>query len=264
MSEWAARGTGTLVRLGGTLLPADAVLDKLVLLFGIPGAGKTAAVRLFLADLCRQAFAQRTLGPKVRLVVIDPTDALRDGLWASVPTDVPVYDPSLQSDGGLYRKISDDVRTEGQAATFAHDPTAEARTNELFWSAKIATAVRMVAVRFIRAKADWKVSDLTSVLTYFRYLHPVLSTDRQLKAFVDNDLQGKLGRDIPASVTGVTDRMLTAGGFDQQAEKGLSNREFLAMPEGVLYVRFREDFIASQGTLVAAQVKNLVTLALMR
>lgn len=267
VTAWTrAKPAAAPIRVAGFEFDAHDLATKFTLAVGSAGAGKTTLMRLLTAEVARLLFGPDRIARRSRLVVVDPTGLFRDVVW-SLPAHVAIYDMSLNAGHGRHWALADDVDTQAKAITFVASLVEESkgRNSDPFWVSKTSQLLKYVVITFQRlGSRAWRFSDVISALAYGGFVKPILALNPEAKSFVAGDLVGKLGRDILASGTAVTDKFSAAAALDQRAKRGLSMKDFLGTTDSVLYVSFTQPLIKPLGVYVSAMLSNLVTQALSR
>ena len=268
VTAWTHKKPGVVpLRVCGVDFDAGALMDKLSIIWGKAGTGKTSLMQLATWEVAKLLFdKEKPVAENCRLVVIDPTGMYRDLVW-SLPNHVEIFDLSLDSKDGYFWDCAGDLKDETDVINFilALQQETARQNSEPFWDAKKLEYLKAIIGWFVQSGLfGWRFSDPIKFLKYAEFAEAAIAQNPWAASFVANDLQGRLGRDIRATVTSVTDRYTGVAAFDQQATHGLPMTEFIKKRNAVLYVSFPQKLVKSAGPYVSVMLETLVNLLLRR
>lgn len=269
-----AADPGPLYEMAGVLWPAREYLNKLTLITGRPGSGKTTMARLKMMSAANlfpllKAHADRGLYPgsgDMRWWVIDPTDAYLPLLYQVLPLDVPVVRVSPQDAQGarwdIAKDVTSDALNEALQAGLLPDALFQ-KAGDPFWYTKARELVGGLVTVYHERISDWQFHDLVIPIKYPQFLKPVLMQSPRTRGIAKVELVGRLGRDIVSTSSSVVNKMAVAAALWRKAQKTFTLREFLDS-RSVAHFAFNAQLMASLAGIGNAMTYVLVKLAMGR
>lgn len=265
---------GPLYWLAGVMWPLRSYLNKLILVTGAPGSGKTVMIRMMMRSMARlfpvlEAQAAAGIYPgkgKMRWLVIDPTNAFLPYLYRCVPGDVEIVRATPMDVGSRRWDIAKDITSDALNAALQEGlfpASLTKNTTDPFWSTKARELTQGIVTVYHDRNSEWQFHDLIIPIKYPQFLKPVLMQSVRTKGLAKNELVGRLGRDIVATTSSVLNRMAIAAALWQRADESFSLREFLDRKE-VLHFGYTPDMIPSLSGIANALVHVLVLLGIRR
>jgi len=258
--EWLLADPGPLFELAGVHWPALGYLNKVVLLSGRPGTGKTVSMKMLMASL-GSLFSQL----KMRWLVIDPTNGYLSYLYQVLPENIEIIRSTPQDELGASWEIRKDITSDSlnNALQTALFPDALfKKAGDPFWYHKAREVTESEVTVYLDRSSEWRFADLIIPIKFPQFLRPLLAQSPRTRGMVDHELVGKLGRDIVATTSSVINRMAVAAALWQRATKTFSLRSFLNRQDAVLHLGFRPDLIPSLAGIANAMTYMLILMAL--
>lgn len=274
VARYLAADPGPLYRLAGVMWPARRFLNKLTLITGRPGSGKTMLMRLMMESvaglfpvLVEQAKAGLYPGEgKMRWLVVDPTDAYLPLLHQVVPSDVPIVRATPVDACGKRWAIRDDITSPALNEVFQDGLFPESlfqKAGDPFWYNKAREVTAAVVTVYLEKHCKWEFHDLVIPIKYPQFLKPLLMQCAATRGMANHELVGRLGRDIVSSASSVVNRMAIAAALWQKAEGTFSLKQFLDRRE-VIHFAYTPDLIPCLSGIANAMTRVLVLLGISR
>lgn len=265
---------GPLFELAGMWLPAREYLNKLTLVTGRPGAGKTTLEKLMIQSIAKLfpvLAAQSRLGlypgnGDMRWATIDPTNKYLPYLYQVLPLDVPIVRISPHDAGGVAWDVAKDITNEARNTTFQTALLPDAlfqKAGDPFWLTKAREVTQGLVSVYLDRHSDWRFEDLVIPIKYPQFLRPVLMQCDRTRGLAKHDLVGRLGRDIITTCSATINKLALAAALWQRATTRYSMTQFLR-ERAVLHFAFSPDMAAALGGVANALLSVIVLLAIER
>lgn len=265
---------GPAYEIASISLAAVRYLNRLCLITGIPGTGKTTLNKQIMKSMASlfpqlkiEAAAGRYPGKgDLRWAVIDPTNSYLPFLYQILPPDIPILRASPQDADGWAWDIARDIVSDtlNQAFQKGLFPDALfAKANDPFWYHKAREISEGTVQLFHDRKSDWTFPDLVRAIRYPQFLVPMLSQSPRTRHLAMHDLVGRLGQSVISTSSSVINQMTAAAAMWSKAKKKFSLRDYLNS-RSVLHFAFTPDLANSLAGIANAMTYILIMFAIDR
>ncbi len=260
--------SGPLYAMAGVMWPARSYLNKLTLITGRPGSGKTVLLRMMMRSIAKlfpvlealTAAGRYPGGGKMRWLVVDPTNAYLSYLYQCVPENVPIIRATPMDVGSKRWDIAQDITSDAlnEALQDGLFPASIAKNaGDPFWYNKARELTKGIVTVYHDRNSDWQFHDLIIPIKYPQFLKPLLMQSVRTNGLAQTELVGRLGRDIIATTSSVLNRMAIAAALWQRSTETFSLRDFLDQ-RAVLHFGYTPDMIPALSGIANALVHVLV------